>query len=76
MPDPDAPRMTSMRVDAGAHEPADLVEPAHDLCIAPEEDRSVLLLEKGKSGVGPAAGLEGEARRVEAGALQPSFRRR
>ena len=57
--------------DAGAREPADLVEPAHDLRVAAEEDRGVLLLEIGKSGIGPAACLEGEARRVEAGALQP-----
>ena len=57
--------------DAGAREPADLVEPAHDLRVAAEKDRRVLLLEIGESGIGPAAGLEGEGRRVEAGALQP-----
>ena len=60
-----------MRVTPVAREPADLVEPAHDLRVAAEKDRGVLLLEIGEAGIGPAAGLEGEARRVEAGALQP-----
>jgi hypothetical protein len=41
------------------------------LRVAAEEDRGVLLLEIGEARIGPAASLEGEARRIEAGALQP-----
>jgi hypothetical protein len=41
--------------DAGAREPADFIEAAHDLRVAAEEDRGVLLLEIGESGVGSAA---------------------
>ena len=44
--------------NTGAHEPADLVEPAHDLRVTSEKDRGVLLLEIGKSGIGPATCLE------------------
>ena len=62
MPEPDAPTMM--------HEPADLVEAAHDLRIAPEKYCGVLLLDIGESGVGSAARLEGEARRIKAGAFQ------
>jgi hypothetical protein len=54
-------------------QPADLVEPAHDLRVAAEEDCSVLLLEIGEAGIGPAVRREGEGRRIEARALQPFF---
>ena len=57
--------------DAGAHEPAELVEPAHDLRVSSEKDSDVLLFEIRKSGIGAAAWLEGEAQRVEAGVFQP-----
>jgi hypothetical protein len=56
--------------DARAREPADVVEPAHDLRVPAEEDRGVLFLEMGEAGIGAAAWLEGEGRRVEARALQ------
>ena len=56
--------------DACAREPADLVEPAHDLRVAAEKDRRVLLLKIGEAGIWGAVGVEGEGRRVEAGALQ------
>jgi hypothetical protein len=68
LPDPPEDHEHAGHADTG--EPADLVEPAHDLRLPPEEDRGVLLLEIGESRIGPAARREGKARRVEAGALQ------
>ena len=56
--------------DAGAGETAHLVEAAHDLRVPSEEQRGVLLLQKCKPGVRPASGLQGEARRIETGALE------
>src|SRR5262249_1684517 len=56
--------------DAGADETADLVEATYDLRVAREEDGRVLLLKKRETRIGPASGLEGKARRIEAATPQ------
>ena len=72
LPEPDAPRMTSMRLTPARTIPRSLMSPS-TICRSSEEDGGVLLLEIRKARIGPAIRLEGEVYRVKAGVFQPLF---